>query len=516
MFLEKYISRLTLIVLSILMSLVVCELSIKLYKNVANEKNNVLSSSNIFNRDKELVVRQVKEKRINSKTFNIYYFGESTMKGEPYLDTIPLLVEKMLNGKINGKQIKWINMGDWGISYKIVSGKIKMIVDNKETFHPNLVIIYSGHNEFLPYHSDFGFTISDSKNQPINWLVSKSQIAEMVAQNLKSYKLEIDERKFFDKPLFDNQKYADVINNYQKDINIDVDYLKKNNIPTIISTVAGNYADLEPNRSVYDCNESRKEEFKNDMDNGLKAENENKLDEALKLDSKALEICSTFAETQYRLGKVYEKLGRYDEAWEAFNKAVDNDKMPIRAQSSQNEFIKKIEENDSFKVVDAVEYLRNSSPNKLIGYNLMSDGHHPNITGHRLISEMFAKKIVEMYPKDTDFTEVTQTQAEEIFSKDTMVMLVDRAEWLYRIGTWTYNPTERLNKADEYLDQAAKLHPDWVITYLEKMIVMYLRKDTKNAEIYYEKAKELNPIATSKYMNNPWVSQIIYRSLSEK
>jgi len=53
--------------------------------------------------------------------------------------------------------------------------------------------------------------------------------------------------------------------------------------------------------------------------------------------------------------------------------------MPIRALSEQNRFIQNLNKLDGVFVVDVVKALRERDQNGLIGYNLMSDGHHPNL-----------------------------------------------------------------------------------------------------------------------------------------
>lgn len=517
MALKKHFAYSILILIAAVMTFLAAELAIVLFKNSAKNKYFEPVKNNELLKYDAVMRQQVKDKQISSETFNIYYFGESTMEGAPYRDTIPILVEKMIDGKVEGKPLKWINMGVSGISYSIVADQIRQIVNQKDIFYPRLVIIYSGHNEYLPYHGEYGFNIADAKKQKINWLLSRSQIADVTAKKLKLYKLEIDDRSYFDKPLFSDEKYVEVITNFQKEIDKTIDYLKKNNVPVIVSTVAGNYSDFEPNRSVYNCNEAEKIIFKKKMDSGDEMMKNNMPDKAVGFYVEARAICSSFAQTSFKLGKAYEKLGKYEEAWRAYGDAVDCDKMPIRTMSLQNQFIKKIEESKTVKIADAVEYLREHSPARLIGYNFMSDGHHPNLEGHLLISELLAKKIGEIFD-DAKLKPLSLAQADVIFNQEDglMTMLTSRAEWLFRLATWTYNPAERLEKADEYLDLAIEKHPDWARMYLDKMTIMYLKKENEKANEFYKIAENLDKKTTEEYINNVWINQIIYRALAEK
>jgi tetratricopeptide (TPR) repeat protein len=284
-----------------------------------------------------------------------------------------------------------------------------------------------------------------------------------------------------------------------------------------MSTVVGNYADFEPNRSVFTEDETKKEEFKKNMDEGVENQSKGKIDEALINYEKALEIDNKFAETYYRLGQVYQKLGQNEKAWEAYSKAVDYDMMPIRATSFQNDFIRKLNEDDNTKVIDTVSYLRENSKDTLIGNNFMADGHHPNLKGFLLISELYAKKIASMYLDNTKFVPLPYKEADKMFNtKDSLFGLnSSRATWLIRLATWRYDPTQRLTEADSYIKKAISIYSDDYYSYSLKMTISYLRNNIEEAKKYFEIAKKLNHKAANMYLQVYWVNQIITRALNE-
>ena len=512
----KYFVISILTVISIVLTLVVLEISIrwqeKIFPPNAYKPPSIVKSIT----DEVLLRKIIQDRGVSTNTFNIYYFGESSMWGEPYIDTIPVLVEKMLGGKINNKEIKWVNMASPGIGYCEVDRRLKQIVNNKNIYFPSLIIIYSGHNEFLQYQDGIGFSFQGNKTNWMGKAVLESRLAHKIAQIFKIYKLEIDDRKFFDKPVVSIEWYSETINKYVNMVNSTISYLQENEVPVIVSTVVGNYADFEPNRSVFTANELKKNEFKNYMDKGLELTKQGKTEEALFSYQKALKIDDKFAETHYRLGQIYRKLGHNDKAWTEFMLAVDNDMMPLRATSVQNDFIRNIRESSYVKVIDPVMYLKQSSMKDTIGYNYFFDGIHPNLEGYRLISEMFAKKIAKLYKNESAFVPLTKADAEKIFNSDQGLYNAysSRADWLIRIATWRYDPTQRLNDADYFLTKAHSIFEGNAYWNLSKMTIYYLRNDIKTAKIFYKNATDLNPKEAREYLKNNWINQVITRALN--
>lgn len=513
--LRRYAFRYILLICSILVSFVLMEGILNLADMLNSSTAKYLQKNNNPN-DLQIPDQLVKDNKIQKDTFNIYYFGESTMEGAPFKNIIPQLIEGMLSAHVDGKELRWINMAQSGMDFEDTEKKIYLILQHKDIFHPSLIVIYSGHNEFLKYHDGWGFTFSKTYPSYINMLVSKSNVVRAIAEIFKIYKLEIDDRAFFDTPLFPLEEYDGVIHTYTQKMSNTLALLKESNIPVIISTQVANYADWEPNRSVFCKNESDRSEFQNHMQEGLESEQGNDINNALVAYKNALLLCNTFAETYFRLGKIYQHLGFVDDAWTSYRNAVDLDRMPMRALSSQNNFIRSLSREKIVYVVDAEEYLRKNAEDGLIGYNLMIDGHHPNLKGYLLLAELFTSAIQKIYPS-ARFETFSEPETKKLITPTTNdydSALLDRAEWLIRLSTWTYNPDRRLNKAEEYIDQSLTDNVIDARQYLGKMTIKYIKKDIHNIDKYYEKAKQIDPVAAKEWNQNPWIQQIKYRALN--
>ena len=127
----KLLILLLVTIISIVVVLFGLEMTIRLGEKIFTTKNYSEPDTVKNMTDMTKLIETVKKNRISKSTFNIYYFGESSMWGEPYVDTIPIMVEKMLGSKVDGKEIKWINFASKGIPFEEVGLRIKEIVDNK-------------------------------------------------------------------------------------------------------------------------------------------------------------------------------------------------------------------------------------------------------------------------------------------------------------------------------------------------------------------------------------------------
>ncbi|MBE9559191.1 MAG: tetratricopeptide repeat protein [Proteobacteria bacterium] len=460
---------------------------------------------------KKDLVQLVDNINISDNTFNIYYLGGSTVEGGFFGEgfTIPNIIDYMHDHEIQGKDIRSINIAKSGEDFYYNLKRLRIITSNKDTFKPSLVVIYSGHNEFLKFHQNYGLQLDSA---PLEWLMEHSLLLKKIAARLQLFKLEINERMFSDEPLFGNDQYKAVIDKYQSELEEAVQLLTENGIPVIISTVAGNYTGWQPNRSIY-CSNKQDKDFWRLIQRGESAELASDFNNALNYYQQALHLCKNFAETHYRLGKIYEALSEYDKALEAYNKAVDLDGMPLRASSIQNDFIKTLNSDKSVFVVDAVKALQEKSDTGLIGFNLMMDGHHPNRQGYLIISNLIAQKITDIF--DTELSELHDIELDrtrEIFDMDDNVYFVHYVSigrWFAKLSTWRYDPGERLNMSEESFLKAMELDDSRYESYLGLATVNFLRKNSVKAEEYLAKAKSIDEQHVGDYLKGHWVQAII-------
>jgi tetratricopeptide (TPR) repeat protein len=464
----------------------------------------------------------ISNKRISDKTFNIYYFGGSTMVGEPYAPSlsIPRLVNYMLDNKVRDKEIRFVNIAQSGVDLKYNFDRLKMILAKKDVFHPSLCIIYSGHNEFLKYHrSYYGFGRQRINSGIIRFINNHSSIGRRIIARIASrmdiYRLEIDERRLFDQPLCERTEYKNTVEIYKAEIIDAIELSHKYGVPIIISTVTGNYADWEPNRSIWYEDDTYKEQYNKLIDKAKEAQSRKEVGKAIECYLEALSFCEDFAETHYSLGKCYEMQKDYVKAWEEYKKAIDYDGMPIRAIEAQNDFIRKLREDNIAFTVDTIEYLKKNSEHGLIGFNLMIDDCHPNMTGYILISRLIAEKIKKIFDEPNGIRLINKEEARQVFNIDNPKMFdvcIKSAGMFTKLATWRYDSSERLRIAEKYFLDAMAIDASRCEPYLGLAICSFLHKDTKKAEAYLFQAETINHRVTDAYLKRFWIKQIINRA----
>jgi len=329
------------------------------------------------------------------------------------------------------------------------------------------------------------------------------------------YHLESDERKFFDRFPYATGNAQGVIDKYKDGIVEAIGLLHKYNVPCVIASVVGNYADWEPNRSVFCGKDLDKIKFRQLMNSGNKAQERGMYAEAVTDYLKALSFCDSFAETRYRLGKCYEMLGDYEIAWQEYQRAVNNDGMPNRATEAENNLIKAIPEDGIVFTLDVVKSFRKNTEHGIIGFNLMIDWVHPNLKGYILISQLIAEKIEMIFREKKQLRLLSEEEVMDKFSINQFEMYkiyVDRGRRFTRMSTLRYDPSERLNLAELYFSRAMTIDQARYESYLGLAICSFLRKNVLQAEKYLSQAKEIDSKQVNEYVKEFWIDQVIKRA----
>ncbi|GEM_PF-1490094 len=486
---------------------------LRIFLSGMSRKNKVSSYSEKF-------ITDAKNFHVTEKTFNIYFLGESTVWGVPYDPqlSLPSIVDYRLGGTLSGRPVRVINLSSPAKDSAYVHFVFELLLRKKEIFHPSLIVIYSGHNEFLKFHP----AEPDFHQSVLRWMAYHSELARELLTLIARSKGEISEmdlRDFSDKSIFpfDPHGYEKVINRYRKYFLSMVKLAEKEKIQILISTLVSNYSTWEPNRSVY-CSSSaalaQKKQFSQDFNMGMKAEKQQDYSSALTAYQKALSICDEFAEVYFREGKVYQSLNEFGKAWDAYQKAIDYDGMPIRASSAQNNFILSLKR-DHVHVIDSVDYLRQHLPDALLDDGLIIDGVHPNLEGYLLIGEAIADKIHSLFGSSQDqLKPLTLDTAKKIFQLDQSKMFevsYSTGRWITRLASWRYDRTERLKTAEDFFHQAIEIDPKRYEGYTGLAMTSFMKEDGMAAENFLQKSLMIDGKHTEEYFHKPWNRKILKR-----
>jgi len=287
--------------------------------------------------------------------FRIFIFGGSSIYN---LDDFNNLKNKLQKTNDN-KKIKIINVG--ARAY----GTDRLLLHFQEIlgYEPDLIIIYSGHNEFSEEYQKtifFQDTFSSRANNKLIEISRLYQLLSLVINKVTKFVLvsnikSIEESRH---PLFPpNAKIVwgitfnktNIYRNYENNIIKMIKLAKNNNIDIIISTVAYN-------RMRYPFNTP---------DNSY-------------------ELCEEFLTSK-----------RFSEALDCLSKALDSDLQPHRASETSNKIIKKVSRRYKIPLADVDKEIVKVSKYNIPGFDLFDDHCHLNYKGNYVLQTVFYKTVID-------------------------------------------------------------------------------------------------------------------------
>lgn len=310
------------------------------------------------------------EKQENS--FRVFVLGESSAAGYPYMPmgSFSRYIRKRLELNYPGTRIEVVNIGLTAINSYTLRDFVPEVLDQK----PDLVLIYTGHNE---YYGALGVGSQESvSNSPslINLLLylNEFKTTQLIRDFLKWFLETITvensdpatgtlmSRMAAEKEIeYNSEKFQAGLNQFESNMSDIIRMIKDEKIPLIISTLASNLKDQSPFISIK---------------NGKNPPADKIYEEAQ---------------------QEYEK-GNYTRADSLFRFAKDLDGLRFRAPEEINLIIKNLGKDFSVPVVDADSLFNSLSINGIAGDNLMTDHLHPTLEGYKQIGRIFYEEMRRM------------------------------------------------------------------------------------------------------------------------
>jgi len=340
----------------------------------------------------------LKEKPDNG--FRVFVLGASTTVGFPYYHNGSLSRMLKYHLQINNpdKHVEVINLSLTAVNTYTILDFVKKLPKYK----PDLVILYTGHNEFYGALG-VGSTSSLANNPAIvrTYIeLQKFRTFQLVINLVNQFRNVDPELVDLSKTLmrrmtggknipFQSKLYKQGIRQYRQNIDKIFKALDENNIPAIIGTLVSNLKDQQPLATQCSYKKSTKITVKNqnsfDSLAALKKHIQN-LKAAIKKDS----LCG---ELYYWLGKHQYSLGMYEKAKENFRMAKELDQLRFRAPSVFNEILRQKAEKYNIALADINKIFEEESEKGIIGEELMLEHVHPRLTGQYLMARTYYNQI---------------------------------------------------------------------------------------------------------------------------
>lgn len=321
------------------------------------------------------------------KTQRVFVFGGSTTNGyalsDPVNDNYVTQLGRLLKQNAPGTKSELINCG--GLSY--ASYRLVDLVDECVHYSPDLIIVMSGHNEFLEARHYGDLMKSQSVPNQIWFSLRTVRLSHYLVNRFLRPAVALDDGRYVTERYIvrDEKEVRSTHDHYRRNLKQMLAACQKTNVPAILCTCTSNleYSPFH-SKAPHGISQEEIREFVKKASSELKVgSSEQLLKEAENLLRQEPECAAAY----FVRGRCYADMGRMVEAKSDFISARDFDAFPKRSMSSFNKSVRKIALQNRVPLFDAELVFEQKSEHGIPGWNLFVDDCHPTSDGHRIIAE---------------------------------------------------------------------------------------------------------------------------------
>ncbi len=343
--------------------------------------------------------------------YRIFCLGGSTVQGRPYSieSSFSTWLELSLRAADDSRQWEVVNCG--GASY--ASYRLVPILEEVLTYQPDLVILYTGHNEFLEartYETQRQSAFARCQRQLAQlrlvqlsrrWAAnlgprdqpddsSKTQLAAKV-EALLDYRGGLEHYKR------DDAWRRGVVEHYRDSLARMLALCRDAGVPVLRVNPACNLKDSYPFKVTgsEDLSSADQARFDKLWQQGREAADAEP-QQAAHLLAQAISVDDRHAGAHYVLGQSLLRLGRLDEAKQEFIRAKDEDICPLRMTEPLHEALRQVAQAGDIDLVDIRALFEAQTDDGIPGDNLFVDHVHPTIHGHQMIAARLFDRMQQM------------------------------------------------------------------------------------------------------------------------
>lgn len=338
--------------------------------------------------------------------YRIFMFGSSAARGMPQPnDSITNWMKKEFPYLLPKRKISIFNLAWPGKASHHVLRGVEYVLPLK----PDLVIIYSGNNEyltsnrllidfwyynldcFLYYKSVFYRYLAKQAEKIRKWIVYGHMGAHEPA-----WREELFAKRMYKKGEYDESEVQKIEDRYKANIEGILRLSRKNGFDVVLLTVPVNMLGHAPGKSLHKPSLTEKElqEWESSFTIGKKMEKDGNLDSAIVHYQKCLSIDPMYGEVYFRLGRTYDLKGDYVSAKKAYEEAADYDRLRSGAMPRLNNLIRQLaRQHPEIILVDVVEFLEKKESHHILSGDFFYDDVHPYGYVHKMIAEQILRAL---------------------------------------------------------------------------------------------------------------------------
>ena len=323
----------------------------------------------------------------------VFCVGGSSVYGYPYGADIafPHQLEGMLARRYPAQRFEVVNVG--GLSYG--SEREALLVDELVHYHPDLIVLYTGHNEFV--EDDFqglaggrGFSQGLARQaqglalyRALSWVAGRAA-PEPPTAAAESFGVDVERREGrFVAP----EERARALARFRRNVTRMVDTALGAGVTPVLATVGVNLGGWHPEAGSTSPELSDEQVLRFGLAEaqGMTLESRDSAG-ALAAYERALAIDGGHAEVSYAAARVLRQLGRGAQARALYLRALETDAAPIRSLPEFNRALREIARDEHVALVDVEPAFDSTSADGIPDGGLYFDYCHPNPRGHELIA----------------------------------------------------------------------------------------------------------------------------------
>jgi hypothetical protein len=345
--------------------------------------------------------------------FRIFVLGGSTVQGRPWSieSSFTTWLELNLNASDRSRKYEVVNCG--GVSY--ATYRLIPILQEVLNYQPDLVIFCEGHNEFL---EDRSYAPLKAQGPALVWLEQQASrlrtynlLREAMRRTASTANSKADSQRTILGPEVDarldwkggmaeyhrDEKWREeVIAYFDFSLQRLVRIAREASVPLILVSPVSNLQ-FAPFKSEHRAGITTAEQERFDgLLEQASAVYGSDLRGALALLRQAAAVDDQYAQVHYEIGNCLLELGMTSEARDELIEAKELDVCPLRMLEPMKAIIHRVAAETKTPLVDADALIAANSRSGFPDRQWLVDHVHPSMSGHQLIADAIADKMVEL------------------------------------------------------------------------------------------------------------------------
>jgi tetratricopeptide (TPR) repeat protein len=326
---------------------------------------------------------------------HVAFVGESTMAGFPYMKFgIPKVVGWQLEQMYPDQKIVLDDVSAVGLNLRTAMQRL-----NKLTVRPQLLLLYSGHNEFFYNVEELATDIDtpwERFDRYFEWSPLFRALDQRISRHIGVQDLEAQgARTLVDRPIASQEARAKRLARFGGQLEQLAQWCEDKEIASVWFDPAGSEADYAPNRSCLDhtVTDAERQEIESIEHDGRALQEAGRWKEADANYQAAVDRYPEFAEFHFQLAECQMHEGLSTAAKPHYFTALELDGLPVRMTAPWRQKVREVANRHAIPLVTTTEVLRPHTPSGILDRSVFLDYVHPNLHAYYYLGMSAAERI---------------------------------------------------------------------------------------------------------------------------